>query len=264
MPIVIKNKYFWMFLIGGVFTTSYFLTLIPGMPTWGDAIINVLVMLGSGVFCSALVSVLLEHQNNVRAREEMRRSKRYILSSMKSRLFRLHEVELRCLSSLYNKYLDAPKKPYIKKNLTMTEIYNQISFLLNELEKLEGDPSSSADMTTISSETIKFDKTRLHLMVSEPITYYMHLYEAMDTILMDRNSYLLMGVFTAEQLTDFENVAHDLRTVNSFLTEQGMEERLVIGFKLNFFKNVNECLASFEFEEDETIDCHFREYSYSQ
>lgn len=48
--------------------------------------INIIAMLGSGVFCSAIVSLIIEKSNTKRDEEEKARQKEFVLSKLNSRL----------------------------------------------------------------------------------------------------------------------------------------------------------------------------------
>ena len=80
----LKNKYMWMLLMGFLLTALLVLTIWITSEPW-KTIFNISAMLGSGVFCSALVSWIIEVNNNKAIAKEHERQRKFIYRRYKKR-----------------------------------------------------------------------------------------------------------------------------------------------------------------------------------
>jgi hypothetical protein len=79
-----KHIYILMIVVGAILTASFVITIWTNPNI--DAIINIVAMVGSGVFCSAIVALFTELRNERILELEHSRQREYILSSLKDSL----------------------------------------------------------------------------------------------------------------------------------------------------------------------------------
>ena len=79
-----KHIYILMIVVGAILTASFVITILTNPNI--DAIINIVAMVGSGVFCSAIVALFTELRNERILELEHNRQREYILSSLRNSL----------------------------------------------------------------------------------------------------------------------------------------------------------------------------------
>ena len=248
-----------MFLIGGIMTATLLFKTINGTPYWCSVIIDLVAMLGSGVVCSALVSLLIEIQNNSRANNVLRDQRDFILKSAKNKLIRLYEMELKNLSLYYTSNILNQKKNWKKEELTISEIGARLVFLTDKINTAEAE-NISADMLTIDADYDRREKNRYRLLVEENLAYYELLHQALLDLSNNSHTYLLAGIFTEDRIENIDFLASQVHNVISFSSENGLEELLVLDFKRMFFEDTKDILEFLEISDNIKSGCHYKDF----
>ena len=94
-----KNLWKWVMLVGGAIGVLLYIAMI----WWGDntvvaVFLNISAMLGSGVLCSSIVSLIIEHNTKKAQVEEHKRQCEFIFSTLRVDLIRIAKEELRNIS----------------------------------------------------------------------------------------------------------------------------------------------------------------------
>ena len=103
-----------MILSGAVLTFLLFNKLFGEIPMWLTIGLDVLAMLGSGVFCSAIVSLIIDKQNQKIADEKREEQRIFILGSSQRSIVNLYKRELTELSIYHTNYILKEKGKWIK------------------------------------------------------------------------------------------------------------------------------------------------------
>ena len=125
-----KKCYRIMIIIGALATLLYIISIWTP-PVW-DVILNVIAMLGSGVFCSAIVSYFIDKQHELMSLQKQLDSQRFIYADIINEICFLISREIKCASI----YLKKKKiKTEYKETLSLDEAIKKIQELLITITK---------------------------------------------------------------------------------------------------------------------------------
>ncbi|MBO5394279.1 MAG: hypothetical protein J6A28_00010 [Clostridia bacterium] len=137
------KKYIWMLSIGLVFSFSLCFSIIPGCPYWLVVLTDIFAMLGSGLVCSAVVTWIVESNNEKHRKIDIKRQKVFALSAIVDRTKYLLKNEIRNMSAFL--LVREEKKRKIRKvNASIeetAEILSEMLARINPIIKTEYKPS---------------------------------------------------------------------------------------------------------------------------
>ena len=244
-----KCRYIIMMIIGSICTGLYVATLWANS-IW-DMIFNILAMLGSGVFCSALVSLIIETRNEIMLEQEHKRQRDYILSSFRNSVKSLIELELRCLSR-YCLLLEAEdvKKTHNCKlpiNTTIDKILDYLSQLRESVQMCY------QYSNVIDSNYLKRIKYRNTFAYELTFSHYTYIQKSLEHLVYESNNYLIAGVLD-------EKAIKSLKDMNSgcvLVIESSHEDKLDLLFEYKFilFNEMGKHLKNLGFDLNEELNC---------
>lgn len=252
-----KNKYPPMLWGGGLSTLILFLQLFPTIPTWLDIIINIIAMLGSGVFCSALVSILIEKQNKTLEKARKNEQRQYILLSVKDRLKRVYSRELYQLSFYYAKYVLKKETKLLTEELTVEELSKKLNHLIEQIIKLKESESTSADMTVIDADFDNRIKHEYDFLVKRSESFFLSVHHSLLEILDNFTIYYASGIISEDDKNILIGIDSDVDDIIAFSTEQELENGNLLEFKRIFFEKMNHSLSSLGIDSNTTIRCNY-------
>ena len=238
-----KNKYFIMILSGAVLTFLLFNKLFGEIPMWLTIGLDVLAMLGSGVFCSAIVSLIIDKQNQKVADEKREEQRIFILDSSQRSIVNLYKRELTEFSIYHTNYILKEKGKWIKQELTLSEIGEEIVSLLNKIKEFENTQVITADMTVIDSDYIKREEKKYPHLAKNTRLYYENLYQDIQRIISQADSYFINDIFDKKQIDDFKMFAWEVQDNLSFSSEQEVFDGTLLETKLSFFEKTDEIIS---------------------
>jgi hypothetical protein len=247
-----KHIYILMIVVGAILTASFVITIWTNPNI--DAIINIVAMVGSGVFCSAIVALFTELRNERILELEHNRQREYILSSLKNSLKFFFVWELKQISS----YSILAKTDNKKTNKYELSILDSINKIINYLEQISSSIETIYQYSSvIDSEYLKRIKARNNLAYESVLPYYKNLQSIISSLIIDSNNYLISGVLDEKKINTLKDMQQDINAIIGYSNEDGLE--LLFEFKLLFFKNLSEYLDAIEINKSERLNCYIRE-----
>ena len=247
-----KHIYILMIVVGAILTASFVITIWTNPNI--DAIINIVAMVGSGVFCSAIVALFTELRNERILELEHNRQREYILSSLKNSLKFFFVWELKQISS----YSILAKTDNKKTNKYELSVLDSINKIINYLEQISSSIETIYQYSSvIDSEYLKRMKARNNLAYESVLPYYKNLQSIISSLIIDSNNYLISGVLNEKKINTLKDMQQDISTIIDYSNEDGLE--LLFEFKLLFFKNLSEYLDAIEINKSEKLNCHIIE-----
>ena len=252
MAKIFKNKFFWMLSSGLILTFMLFVKLLPCVVVSEliKIFIDVFAMLGSGVFCSAIVALIIEKQT----KETQDRQRKFILASAKDRFITLYSRELAVLSVCNSKYFLKQPLNWKERNLTLKEISDKLLLLM---EQFKHSPKLMDIDKAYTLEDINIEKQKDICILEKNRILYEGLYENLLDILEEANYYLISGVLDEDIIEKISNLKWNFQDILNCSTKEYSDEELVIDFKKILFEKTPEILSIFEIGDKETFRVHY-------
>jgi hypothetical protein len=211
-------------------------------------------MLGSGIFCSAIVAWIIDTQNMKENRRRQEEHTHFILRSVRRNMISLLKCELKCLLSYYTQYILKQDIILDKKQFTICEIGNEVVRLLNEIKAAEIKRTASSNIITITLDDIKRSDSKLTHFVKESRVYYERLLDNLQLVLNESNIYLINELLNEDEIEFLDLLTWDIRDNLSLSTEQYLYNDIILDIKLNLFEKTDDIIAFLKLEDDtETI-----------
>ncbi len=252
-----KNKYPLLLLSGGIATLTLLFRIISNIPSWANITIDILTMLGSGVFCSALVSIFIERQN--KAFEESRKAEQraYIFLSAKDRLKRIYSRELYQLSLFYAKYVLKKETKLVQVELTIKELSEKLIYVIDKIIALKESESRIANMLTIDADYINRVEHEYDFLVKRNQDFYVTAHQSFAEILNNFNIYYASGIISENDKNDLAIIDGEIEDIITFSTQAELDDCTLLEFKENFFQNMKMSLLYLGVSEEEIIKCNY-------
>ncbi|MBR2614530.1 MAG: hypothetical protein IKC71_02905 [Clostridia bacterium] len=244
-----KLIYTIMIIAGALLTISYIGAIWAGEPI--KIILSIVAMLGSGVLCSALVSLFLE----LKSEKDKKKQSSFILEGINNRLKFLLVWELKTLST----YLILIKPDNLKKTnkykLNLKEIISKINNILNEIV-------SDTDIlyqynTNINNEYLKKVKIKNNLAFGSSLPYYKDLLAKITDLLIDSNVCLINGVFDEDIINVLKSMKIEISEIIGLSNKESLE--LLMEFRQIFFQNIEMYFRTLNIDLEEKQVCYIRE-----
>ncbi len=181
--------YIIMLVVGFLATFSYVGTIWASNA--GDIILNIFAMLGSGIFCSGIVSLIVEKAGKKRQRE-------FLLFKFVGILSILIREELRSLSLLFVLDIKEENKEKVEVDISYKEAVNKILSYLGELIKKE--PEETKQAPTSPKFTVQYGKMKDAYGYGHTLSYYNRLIVALSELTANESLFLIEGVFTEDEI----------------------------------------------------------------
>lgn len=235
--------------IGSLMTISYIGAI------WANdvckVILNIVAMIGSGVLCSALVSLFLE----LKSEKEKKKQSSFILEGIKSRLKFILIWEIKVLSAYSILIKPDSQKRTKKYKLTLTNAIVKIKEILESItQNTENIYQYSSNMDFEYMNKIKRKNT---LAFGFSLPYYKDLASRISDLLIDSNNYLINGVFNEDKINILKSMEIEIKEIIGFSTEDSLE--LLMEFREIFFKNIEMYYKVLDIDLNEEQDCYIRE-----
>jgi len=253
-----KSSYVWMFLIGG-FCSLLMLVNMSKIPEWLTYVFSFASVIGSGIFCSALVTYLVEKQNKKREERQKEIQQKYALDSVQRKFIRLCEREYRELSCYYSKYILKTKDALIREDFSIETVTQKVHYLLTEIEKYEEVQNNNEEIV-ITMESLELDDIRWHYLVTSNLDIYKSLIELLMRLLDDAAVYISLSIFDNEHIESLRDLVYEIQDIVNFSSDKLLDDGSIIVFKKLFFEHANETLANLKISSDNIVSCqHMKE-----
>ena len=238
----VKKKYLIMTIIGIVLTALLFLKLINDMPKMVTLVIEVLSMLGGGIFCSAIVSWIIDIQNQEEIKRIREEQRAFILKGLQRRIINLYTYELRELSVYYANYISNEKGKLIKKELMMKEISEEIILRINKIIEFEENLINNDAITCIDSMYTEREE-RKHRLVKNVLLYYNDLYEELKRLENVADNYFVNNILSPDQMEKLKKIIYVVHENILFSTESNLSDDTFWAIKSAFYENTDEIVS---------------------
>ena len=248
-----KGKINFLMLFGGITLTGLlFFKLCDDSLSVKSILLDILAMLGSGVFCSAIVSLIIEKQNKKAIKKMREEQTQFVLRSAQRSIINLFRYELRNLSGYYADYVLKEKRTLTKKELTFKEIGDEIVRLINEIKNFESECLNSGG-AIITPETIKRDEDKSKTLARNPRPYYESIYEKLQSITSNSSLYLVNDIFDKKEIAFFDTLTWDVQGVLNYDTEMHVYDGTLLEFKLCLYEQTEDIISKFHLENSKEI-----------
>ena len=250
-----KKKYILYLIASGIVTLFLLLKLCPCFPTALHVILDLIAMLGGGVFCSTLVSWFVEAQNEKRNNADQQKQREYILATVKSRFKHLYERELIELCTCYSKYQTSGNHPWVNIDLAISSFPSKLIWLLDEFVDSERKYYESHH---ISIEIIRQREKMFSHLFSNNLIYYKSLYQNLLELSTQFTTFLIAGVFTEDQINILKELTLDLQDIINFSSTDHIDAETCLTFKKMLFEKTTQNLSALGIPLDTAAHAHYR------
>ena len=214
-------------------------TLLLGLTIWTcdvwDIILNIVAMLGSGVFCSAIVSYFIEKQQNLINLQKRLDSQRFIFSPIVTNLKTLLSKEIKYLSLC----MSTEKN---KSDKTVRYSLNEAIIYLNELfHSVMKNPSTFSSIFKADNmkelNAIKNKNDLLgNLLYGYTLTNYKALKQVLSSIIENGAFYLNLQILNEEMIETIKNIDDSITEIIIWSNENTVN--FLIDEKIAFYKKI--------------------------
>ena len=250
-----KEKYGKMCAISFALMSMVFIKpCIQNCSVWLTALCDFVVMIGSGIFCSTVVSWIIDLQNKKKQEHEREEQRKYILASVRNSYIRVFERELKEVASYYSKYILEQKTDWIKGDLSILEIKEKVLCLLENIAKAEVEERESH---TITVETINRNDIKRKMLSINNHFYYTQLHKNVEELSAYYDWFLISNILTEEKIELLKEIAWDVEDILRFEPEIGLDDGSIIEFKKMFFEKTSEFMVALDISENDKIHVHY-------
>ena len=246
---------YWIMIVSGVIGTLSYIGMVWAEDNTVLAVcLNICAMLGSGVLCSSIVSLIIEHNTKKVQTEEHKRQCEFIFKTLHIDLSRIAAEELRNLSEYSVLREKKEEKCWVSDNMTLSEILSKLQAYLEVL-------STDFEMANqfayhIDSEYMNSIKDKNALAFENALTYYRILDDSLNVVLEQSNVYYLAHIISENQISILKDIKHATSDVIHNSHEGDLEQTFIM--KKLFFMSMQECLQAFDVDATKKIRCSYR------
>lgn len=213
-----------------------------------------IVMIGSGIFCSTVVSWIIDLQNKKKQEYEREEQHKFILASVRNSYIRVFERELKEMALYYSKYLLKQKADWLKEDIPIVEIKEKVLCLLEKFEQAEAEGRESH---TITVETINQSDVKRKMLAINNRFYYTQLHQNIEELSVHYNWFLISGILTEEKIELLKELAWNVEDILRFEPEFGLDDGSIIEFKKIFFEKTSEFIVALDISKNDKIHVHY-------
>ena len=252
-----RRVYYWMVSIGGILSLSMLMDLFD-IPESLSIICAFLSMIGGGVLCSALVSFLIEKQNEARNKKQKMDMREYSLKSVKHDFERLCEREFAQLSCYYSRYILGREDKFQRESFSIATISRNVYMLLSEIENNEDDKRKETTEIIISMETLEFEEKKKYHLMSANLPYYKAMLQSLVNLSSDFALFLSSGVFSDKDIEELKSFTSDIQDVLTFSSDIEMDDGTILVMKGMIYEKAADILILLNIPADTTISCQYK------
>lgn len=222
------KKYVWLLSLGIVLSFSLCFSIIEGCPYWVVVLMDIFTTLGSGLVCSAVVTWIVESNNEKHHQRDLNRQRLFALSEIVNRTKYLLKNEIRNMSA-FLLVREERKRKVRKATASIEEV---VLILNNFLSRVEA----------IVKTEYKPSPLKERLLFSDLIPVYQTLNRNILGVLEDSPVYFVNGVFDEEGIGQLQQIQSYLNEIISWSHSSSVEN--AIEAKKALFVEVLSCLRT--------------------
>ena len=250
-----NRKYITCLVLSGLATLLLLLKLSSWFPANQYVWLDLAAIFGGGVFCSTIVSWMVEAQNEKRNKASQQKQREYILATVRSRYKHLYERELIELCTCYSKYQAAEEYPWINEDVAISSFSPKIIWLIDKFVDSE---RKYYDSHYLTIEIIRQREKMFSHLFSRNLIYYKSLHQNLLELSTQFTTYLIAGVFTEEQIDTLKELTFDLQDIINFSSTDNIDSETCLTFKRILFEKTEKYLSALSIPFDTTAHAHYR------
>lgn len=232
-----KCAYKVLIVIGSLMTISYIGAI------WADdvckVILNIVAMIGSGIFCSAIVSLIIEEKNKRIAREEKIKQREFILKEIRMSLKTYLFWEVDQLSQYYLLKIDNSLKNRKRIEFSIAEVISKLQEYLSTTMTPEELFYNTTNVT--NPEQLSFIEKRNKYLYKDILLLLKKIEDQISLVLSNETFFYINNFLdnnTLNLLRDFSIIINDIITFS-----EAEHFELVIPLKKDLLDKVNDLLT---------------------
>lgn len=245
-----------MFVCGGLASCALFFNLLKPSP-WLETTLSLISMLGGGVFCSALVTLIIEIQNDNRDKKCREEQRLLLLANVKYRLFDVYTNEAEVLSWYYNKHVLNEQYKHVEHDLSCKELVEFLSLLTDKLYK-EEQKSTSYNFNN-PKEVLEKATDKKVCLVTHTQNRYNYLLTSLNKLSNEFPLLLTAEILNEDSIKALKYMSREIESILSFINPAHYEIELALFEKKSFFDNAEKYLQALNISKQETINCFFKD-----
>ena len=238
-------------------TAAMFVKACDCTTNLGALLCDFIAMIGGGVFCSTLVSWLIEKQNRAKEARNRDEQRKFVFASARNSFIRLFERELVEISTYYAEYLSKSEVKWKKEEITLPQIGEKLVWLLNQIEAAEN-AEKEAEVLIISVESMKQDEEKKRHLVTSNKVYYKSLHQILTELSTFYNTYFIAGLITGWQVELLRDLTWEINDILVFEPDIGIDDGTILVFKRMLFEKVKEYILALDISPNEEVHVHYR------
>ena len=253
-----RSKYIYMLGISLIMTMAMLLKMLECLTEPWTILCDFIAMIGGGIFCSTIVSWIIDEQNKNKELREREEQRKYVFSSVKNSFIRLFERELLVISSYYAEYITRHSNKWVKEEITLPEMSKKLVWLLSEIE-MEEEKQKECDTLIITLESLKLDEEKKKYLVTDNELYYRLLHQSLSELSTFYNTFLIAGLLNEEQIEQLKELTWDIHDVLLYEPNIGVDDGTILVFKKTLFEKMCQYLSVFDILENEKVNVHYKD-----
>lgn len=214
-------------------------------------------MLGSGIFCSTLVSWIIETQNKKREKVIQKEQREYVLSTVKNSFCMVYKRELESFSDYCNNRI-IPNKCRLKNTKhTLIEIKERLIHLIDK-NGFVRTAEENGRTVTINESTLR-DSEMHYCLIKRNLIYYKLLHQHLLELATHFTFYLLSNVLTEKEIDAINEFTSDIHNVILLHPDDYENAENILNFKKIVFQKTDTILPLLSISEEMQIDVRYWE-----
>ena len=220
-------------------------------------VFDFLAMIGSGVFCSTIVSCFIEAQNKSKEKRDRTEQRRFVFSAARNSFIRLFTREITNISMYYSKHITKEDTEWLKEEIRLQDIGEKILLLLNGIiEDEEKKRTCSSNIITVESMKQE-EELKSHLVTNNKV-YYKSLHQSLSELSTFLNTYFIAGLVTEQQVDLLKELTWTIDDILLCDPAIGVDDGSVLEFKRILFEKTCEYLSVLDVPDDYLTHVHYK------
>ena len=250
-------KYVVILTLSFLATATVFIKACDCITTFWRMVFDFLAMIGSGVFCSTIVSCFIEAQNKAREKRDRAEQRKFVFSAARNSFIRLFTREILNISMYYSKYITQEDTEWVKEDVGLQNIGDKILLLLKGLAADE-EKKRTCNSNTITVESMKQeDELKNHLVTNNKI-YYKSLHQSLSELSTFLNTYFIAGLVTEQQVELLKELTWDIDDILLCDPDIGVGDGNILEFKRILFEKTHQYLSVLDVPDDYLAHAHYK------
>ena len=211
--------------------------------------IDVLMAVGSGIFGSSFVSLLLEISNDIRYKTEIENQRDFVFEDIKFEVLNIIKYEVFNFSSYC--YLYSERKEIAKKEESIENILVLLKDYADKINNYIAEDSKPENNLKIDEKWLQLDKNKDKYLCVNCLSNYENLLKKLNKIMGNKDFYFNLKIITQEEFDQITTIISVLEDIIRF--SQFKSRYYIIEEKQQFFEEIQKAFDLFDIDKEQTI-----------